>query len=177
MQRVTSSGIATTCNSPQVLPASLADVGDFNWRHPVTDYPGSGDEVHQAVKTTAGQLNLEQTVAHKERDFLLDVYVRTPPQARSVAEKPVSRDPSLRRRISHVGIVVPAHDEEVLLPACISALETAAAAIDVFVDILVVLDACTDLSSTPNSGGRHRRCRYRSRVELPAAGNQDPRIY
>jgi SAM-dependent methyltransferase len=58
-----------------------------HWRHPVTDYPRSGDEVHQAVKTTAGQLNLEQTVAHKERDFLLDVYVRTPPQARSVAEQ------------------------------------------------------------------------------------------
>jgi glycosyltransferase involved in cell wall biosynthesis len=60
--------------------------------------------------------------------------------------------PSLGRRISHVGIVVPAHNEEVLLPACISALETAAAAIDVFVEILVVLDACTDLSSTAARG-------------------------
>lgn len=58
-----------------------------HWRHPVTDYPRGGDDVHQAVNTAAGQLNLERTVAHEERDFLLDVYVRTPPVARSVAEQ------------------------------------------------------------------------------------------
>jgi hypothetical protein len=58
-----------------------------HWRHPVTDYPRGGDEVHQAVNATAGQLKLERTVAHKERDFLLDVYIRTPPAALSVAEQ------------------------------------------------------------------------------------------
>jgi hypothetical protein len=62
----------------------------------------------------------------------------------------VTRSP--HRRITRVGIVVPAHNEEALLPACISALEKAAAAVDVFVDIVVVLDTCTDLSSTASQG-------------------------
>ena len=57
-----------------------------HWRHPVTDYPLSGDEVHRRVNAAADQLNLELVVAHEERDFLLDVYARTPPAARSVAE-------------------------------------------------------------------------------------------
>ncbi len=56
--------------------------------------------------------------------------------------------PSLRRHITRIGVVVPAHNEEDLLPACIAALETAAAAVEVFVDIVVVLDTCTDLSSS-----------------------------
>jgi SAM-dependent methyltransferase len=58
-----------------------------HWRHPVTDYPRGGDDVHQWVAAAAGRLHLERTVAHEERDFLLDVYVRTPPAARSVAEQ------------------------------------------------------------------------------------------
>lgn len=60
--------------------------------------------------------------------------------------------PSLHRRITHIGIVVPAHNEENLLPACIAALRRAAVAIDISVDIVVVLDACTDLSSTAARG-------------------------
>jgi SAM-dependent methyltransferase len=54
-----------------------------HWRHPVQDYPGTGDEVHQALLAVPG---LTRTVRHEELDFLLEVYLRTPPAARSVAE-------------------------------------------------------------------------------------------
>ena len=44
------------------------------------------------------------------------------------------------------GIVVPAHNEEELLPSCVAALRQAADMVDVVVDVLVVLDSCTDRS-------------------------------
>ncbi len=78
----------------EALMASAADALEpagtlilVHWRHPVTDYPRGGDEVHQWVTAAAERLHVERTVAHEERDFLLDVYVRTPPPARSVAEQ------------------------------------------------------------------------------------------
>jgi glycosyltransferase involved in cell wall biosynthesis len=43
-----------------------------------------------------------------------------------------------------IGVVVPAHDEEQLLPGCIAGLASAAAAVEIPVETLVVLDACTD---------------------------------
>ena len=49
--------------------------------------------------------------------------------------------------IEWVGVVVPAHNEVELLPACLEALAVAAAAVDVAVDVLVVLDSCTDGSA------------------------------
>ena len=55
-----------------------------HWRHPVTDYPLTGDEVHQMLATQPG---LERTAAHAETDFLLDVFQRFPPVARSVAQQ------------------------------------------------------------------------------------------
>ncbi len=63
---------------------SLAAV---HWRHPVAEYPGSGDEVHETLGRRAGDLGLARTVTHKERDFWLEIYVRTPPEARSVAQR------------------------------------------------------------------------------------------
>lgn len=45
---------------------------------------------------------------------------------------------------ARVGVVVPAHNEEELLPRCLAALRRAAAAVDIPVHLLVVLDACTD---------------------------------
>lgn len=48
--------------------------------------------------------------------------------------------------IARVGVVVPAHNEERLLTACLSALQTAARSVSVPVDVLVVLDDCTDKS-------------------------------
>jgi glycosyltransferase involved in cell wall biosynthesis len=46
--------------------------------------------------------------------------------------------------VKRVGIVVPARDEELLLPGCLDALEAAAARVAVPVLIVVVLDGCVD---------------------------------
>jgi glycosyltransferase involved in cell wall biosynthesis len=46
--------------------------------------------------------------------------------------------------IEAVGVVVPAHDEETLLPACLAALDRVAGGIGVPVSVLVVADTCTD---------------------------------
>lgn len=51
-----------------------------------------------------------------------------------------------RPRIDRVVVVVPAHNEERLLPACLASIERAAAEVDADVSVLVVLDACTDAS-------------------------------
>jgi hypothetical protein len=48
------------------------------------------------------------------------------------------------RRIAAAGVVVPAHNEEELLPACLAGLREAAGAAQVPVHVLVVADACTD---------------------------------
>lgn len=53
-----------------------------HWRHPVADYPQTGDAVHDAL---AGQPGLGLLVEHIEEDFRLDLYLRTPPAVRSVA--------------------------------------------------------------------------------------------
>lgn len=53
-----------------------------HWRHPVADYPQTGDTVHASL---AAQPSLARMVTHVEEDFRLEVYVRTPPAPRSVA--------------------------------------------------------------------------------------------
>lgn len=55
-----------------------------HWRHPVADYPLGGDEVHAALDRSPAW---EATVRHVETDFLLTVYLRTPPEPRSVAQE------------------------------------------------------------------------------------------
>jgi SAM-dependent methyltransferase len=65
--------------------ACLEPGGDLvavHWRHPVDDYPLTGDTVHNLLAKTGG---LERTLCHEEPDFLLEVYTRTPPAAASVA--------------------------------------------------------------------------------------------
>jgi SAM-dependent methyltransferase len=47
-----------------------------HWRHPVSDHPRSGDEVHHALALRAASAGLVQLARHQEDDFLLDVYVR-----------------------------------------------------------------------------------------------------
>ncbi|MEN0138417.1 MAG: glycosyltransferase [Rhodococcus sp. (in: high G+C Gram-positive bacteria)] len=47
-------------------------------------------------------------------------------------------------RVEHITVVVPAHDEESLLPRCLDGVRTAARAVPVPVTTLVVLDGCTD---------------------------------
>ncbi|GLZ43748.1 glycosyltransferase [Actinokineospora sp. NBRC 105648] len=46
--------------------------------------------------------------------------------------------------LNRAAIVVPAHDEELLLPACLDALATALSEVDLPVSITVVADACSD---------------------------------
>ena len=54
-----------------------------HWRHPVAEYPRSGDEVHQAL---AAQTGLARLVEHREPDFLAEVYIRTDGEPVSVAQ-------------------------------------------------------------------------------------------
>lgn len=56
-------------------------------------------------------------------------------------------------QVSDVLVVVPAHDEEDWLEGCLTALDAAAAAVDVPVRVVVVLDACAD-GSASRVGGR-----------------------
>lgn len=48
------------------------------------------------------------------------------------------------RRVEVAGVVVPAHNEEKHLPACLAALRQAAGSVRIPVHLLVVADACTD---------------------------------
>ncbi len=75
--------LATGCEA-------LAPAGTLvavHWRHPVADYPRSGDDVHQALAEAAADGGLVRTVHHEELDFLLEVFVKTPPDAKSVAQQ------------------------------------------------------------------------------------------
>jgi trans-aconitate methyltransferase len=54
-----------------------------HWRHPVTEYPRSGDDVHRVL---AAQPGLARLVRHAEPDFLAEVYIRTDGRPASVAQ-------------------------------------------------------------------------------------------
>lgn len=56
--------------------------------------------------------------------------------------------------IQAAGIVVPAHNEETLLPSCLSALQQAAGPAGLPVHVLVVADACTDGTAEAARAGR-----------------------
>lgn len=65
--------------------AQLGEGGDLvlcHWRHPVDDYPLSGDEVHARMQAVSHGVRL--IGRHIEPDFLLDVYSR---DERSIAER------------------------------------------------------------------------------------------
>jgi SAM-dependent methyltransferase len=54
-----------------------------HWRHPVADYPRSGDDVHQVLAARPG---LARLVSHQEPDFWAEVYIRTGTTPVSVAQ-------------------------------------------------------------------------------------------
>jgi SAM-dependent methyltransferase len=67
--------------------AALPPGGDLvavHWRRPVAEHARPGDEVHARLAATPG---LARTARHEEADFVLEVYARTPPAARSVAQR------------------------------------------------------------------------------------------
>jgi SAM-dependent methyltransferase len=53
-----------------------------HWRHPVADYPRSGDDVHQRLAARPG---LARLTRHQEPDFLAEVFIRTDTAPVSVA--------------------------------------------------------------------------------------------
>lgn len=53
-----------------------------HWRHPVAEYPRSGDDVHAAL---AARAELTRLARHTEPDFLAEVYLAGPDQQVSVA--------------------------------------------------------------------------------------------
>jgi glycosyltransferase involved in cell wall biosynthesis len=69
-------------------------------------------------------------------------------------------------------VVVPAHNEEELLPACLAALRSAAGAAGVPVRLLVVADACTDATAAVAvaAGAEVLRIRARNVGTARAAG-------
>ncbi len=68
-----------------LIDSSLADAGFLvacHWRHPVAEYPLSGDDVHRALRAVAAWDTL---ALHEEEDFVLEVFCRRP--AVSVAHR------------------------------------------------------------------------------------------
>lgn len=68
----------------RALRAALAPGGTVvavHWRHPVADYPLTGDDVHRVLRRA---LDLTPLVRHEEADFVLDVLTADP---RSVARR------------------------------------------------------------------------------------------
>ena len=54
-----------------------------HWRHPVAEYPRSGDDVHRVLAARPG---LARLVRHEEPDFLAEAFVRTDGTPVSVAQ-------------------------------------------------------------------------------------------
>lgn len=58
--------------------AGLEDGGSLlavHWRHPVADYPATGDQVHARIRAHRG---LSPVLRHEEEDFVLDLLTRGP---------------------------------------------------------------------------------------------------
>lgn len=63
---------------------SARDLLAVHWRHPVADYPLSGDDVHAALDEAAGRAGMRRLVDHVEDDLRLNVWSH---DGRSVAER------------------------------------------------------------------------------------------
>jgi trans-aconitate methyltransferase len=73
------------CQQLAELAASSAhELIAVHWRHPVDDYPLSGDAAHEIVDRAATSAGLTRLVTHLEIDFRLDVWSA---DDRSVAQR------------------------------------------------------------------------------------------
>ncbi|MFI5956668.1 glycosyltransferase [Cryptosporangium sp. NPDC051539] len=75
--------------------------------------------------------------------------------------------------LTRIAVVVPAHDEEQLLPACLDALREASSRVPLPVDVLVVLDSCRDGTAriaAAAAGVRRIEVRARNVGQARAAG-------
>jgi glycosyltransferase involved in cell wall biosynthesis len=77
--------------------------------------------------------------------------------------------------IEAIGVVVPAHNEQTLLPACLVALRRAANAVGTAVYLLVVADTCTDqtVATAQACGARVISIRARNVGAARAAGMEE----
>ncbi len=64
--------------------SSTQDLIAVHWRHPVREYPLTGDEVHAVLDDAAEARGLARLVSHVEADFRLDVWSS---DSRSVATR------------------------------------------------------------------------------------------
>lgn len=53
-----------------------------HWRHPVPEYPLTGDEVHAVIASARG---LSRLARYRDEDVLVEIYQKVPPEPRSVA--------------------------------------------------------------------------------------------
>ena len=77
-----------------------------------------------------------------------------------------------RPPLARLVVVVPVHDEEALLPACLTSVAAARGAVDLPVDVVVVLDDCRDGSAriARASGSAVLEVRHRAVGAARAAG-------
>lgn len=88
------------------VAASLGPGGELllcHWRHPIEGWPLDGDTVHARV---AADPRWRCIAEHLEDDFRISVHVRA-------------------AEATHAVVIVPAKDEEALLPGCLDALSAA----------------------------------------------------
>ena len=73
------------------------------------------------------------------------------PRRVAVASGP-ARSYCMKTRVDRIGVVIPVHDEQSLLPACLDAIAMSVSGVGVPVTVIVVLDACTDDSAAVVAG-------------------------
>lgn len=62
--------------------ATATDLVAVHWRHPVAEYPLTGDEVHRILSVATARAGMTHLIDHQEDDFRLDLWSH---DARSVA--------------------------------------------------------------------------------------------
>ena len=55
----------------EMAATTARDLVAVHWRHPVEDYPLTGDHVHQLIEQAAVEHGLGQICSHVEADFRL----------------------------------------------------------------------------------------------------------